>query len=93
VTTTYEMLKATCAIRIVPNPCGIFQFRNSVSSDAPITISGVVIGTKMRRLVVLDPRKRYRTSASAINVPNRVATRLERSAISMLTRSAPESPG
>jgi hypothetical protein len=87
------MLNAMCAMRIVPNPCGILQFRKSARSDAPITISGVVIGTKISRLVVPDPWKRYRTRASAINVPNTVAMMLVNKAISMLTRSAPESPG
>ena len=44
------------AIRIVPKPCGIFQLRKSVSSEAPITISGVVIGMKISRFVVAEPR-------------------------------------
>ena len=47
-----------CAIRIVPKPCGIFQLRKSVRSEAPITISGVVIGTKISRFVVAEPRNR-----------------------------------
>ena len=46
------MLNMMCAIRIVLNPAAIFQFRKSVSSDAPITISGVVIGMKISRFVV-----------------------------------------
>jgi hypothetical protein len=52
------MLKRMCAMRIVPNPCGTRQLTNSVRSDAPITTSGVVIGTKISRFVVPLPRKR-----------------------------------
>ena len=47
-----------CAMRMVMKPCGIRQFRKSVNSEAPMTISGVVIGMKMRRFVVAEPRKR-----------------------------------
>ena len=49
------MLKAMCAIRMVLNPCGTLQLRKSVSSDAPITTSGVVIGMKISRFVVALP--------------------------------------
>jgi hypothetical protein len=58
------------------------MFRNSVSSDAPRTISGVESGRKMRMLVEARPRNWYRTSARAISVPSAVAIRLAISAIS-----------
>ena len=45
-------------MKIVPNPCATRQFRKSVSSDAPITISGVAIGMKMSRFVEPEPRNR-----------------------------------
>src|SRR5690606_2163183 len=53
---------------------GTKRFRNSASSDEPRTTSGVAIGRKISRLVVARPRKRYRTSENAINVPRMVDT-------------------
>ena len=40
------------------------------AATAPSTISGVAIGRKMSRFVAPRPRKRWRTSASAISVPS-----------------------
>src|SRR5215213_3806208 len=50
------MLNMMCAMRIVPKPVATLRLRNSVSSDAPITISGVVIGRKISRLSGPRPR-------------------------------------
>ena len=60
VTTTKLMLNMMWAIRIVMNPLsgkngGAPIATNSVSSEAPRTISGVAIGRKMNRLVRAPP--------------------------------------
>src|ERR1051325_2948504 len=81
------------AITIVQKPRKTFQLRKRVRSDAPSTISGDDIGRKMRRLVADLPRKRYRTSASAISVPSAVAATLAITAISSDVSIADRSPG
>ena len=53
----------------------------SVSSEAPSTISGVAIGRKTSMFVAPRPRNRWRTSAIAIKVPSAVATAVARKAI------------
>ena len=59
-TTTKLMLNMMWAIRIVialgGKNGGAPIATNSVSSEAPSTISGVAIGRKMKRFVVLRPR-------------------------------------
>ena len=57
VTTTNEMQNITCAMKIVQKPVATPRLRNSASSDAPSTISGVDIGRKMSRFVAPRPRK------------------------------------
>ena len=52
------------------------MFRNSVSSEAPRTISGVDSGRKTIRFVAPSPTKWWRTIASAMSVPSTVATRV-----------------
>ncbi len=82
VTTTNEMQNITCAMKIVQNPSvNSVWLRNSVSSEAPSTISGAAIGRKMRKFSGPRPRKRCRTSASAISAPSAVAEMLARTAI------------
>ena len=50
VITTNDRLNITCAIRIVAKPsCGVPQLRNSESSEAPSTTSGVASGMKMKK--------------------------------------------
>src|SRR5947208_987233 len=44
------MLNMMWAIRIVRKPCAMLRLTKSASSDAPMTISGVAMGTKMSRL-------------------------------------------
>ena len=51
-------MNITCAMKIVPNPVTICRLRNSVSSDAPSTISGVDIGRKISMFVAPRPRNR-----------------------------------
>ena len=51
----------------------IRRLRNSASSEAPSTTSGVAIGRKISRLVAARPRNRCRASANAIIVPRTVA--------------------
>ena len=87
------MQNMMCAIKIVQNPNTTFRLRNSVSSEAPSTISGVDSGRKMRMFVAPRPRKPYRTSASAIRVPRTVATMLANSAISSERKIALRIPG
>ena len=55
-TTAKLMQNVMCAIRIVQKPNTKFRFRKSVRSDAPMTISGVDSGRKIRRFVTLRPR-------------------------------------
>ena len=58
VTTTNETQNMTCAMKIVQNPVATPRLRNSVSRDAPSTISGVDIGRKISRFVLDLPRNR-----------------------------------
>ena len=57
VTTMKLTMNMTWAMKIVPKPSWKIAvvFRNSVSSDAPSTISGVDIGRKTRRFVAPAP--------------------------------------
>ena len=56
VITTNERLNMMCAIRIVAKPsCGVPRFRNSESSAAPSTTSGVASGMKMKKLTGARP--------------------------------------
>ena len=72
VTTTKLRQNMMWAIRIAVWPSGMRRLRNSVSSDEPITTSGVAIGMKMSRLVAERPRNRCRPRANAISVPSAV---------------------
>ena len=65
---------------------------NSVNSEAPSTISGVAIGRKMNRFVLLRPTKSCRARASAMAVPSAVATNVDNRAIAMLIATALSSP-
>jgi hypothetical protein len=47
--------KPVWAITIVQNPRSTPWLKNSVNSEAPITISGVVRGSTMRRLMSAPP--------------------------------------
>ena len=51
VTTTNEIQNITWAITMVQNPGFIPNDKNIVRSEAPITISGVAIGKKIRKFV------------------------------------------
>ncbi len=64
---------------------------NSASSEEPITISGVAIGRKTKRLARRPPTERWRTIAKAISVPRIVAPSVARSPISMLARNEEQS--
>src|SRR5580693_2629972 len=44
-TTTKEIENATCAMTIVPSPNGTRKNTNKMSSEIPVTISGVTMGT------------------------------------------------
>ena len=57
VTTTKEIVNITCAITIVAKPVAIDQLRNSASSEAPSTTSGVASGRKTKKSAMLRPRK------------------------------------
>ncbi len=86
VTTTKLMQNMMWAIVMVVPPrlpsCPAATKR--VSSEEPITTSGVAIGMKISRLVPPRPRKLCRPIANAIKVPSTVATSVLISAISML---------
>ena len=69
------------------------MLRNSVSSDAPSTISGVDIGRKTSMFVAPRPRKRWRTIASASSVPSTVAAIVETTPISSDLMTALRIPG
>jgi hypothetical protein len=62
---------------IVVKPGLIPKFRNIVKSEAPKTISGVAIGKKIKRFVLLRPLKLYRPKAKAMSVPRIVAITVE----------------
>jgi hypothetical protein len=47
----------TCAITIVTNPVLTAAVRNSASSAAPSTTSGVESGRKMKKSTAVRPRK------------------------------------
>ena len=87
------MQNMMCAIRIVVAPSGICRLTNSVSSDDPITTSGVAIGMKISTLVVDRPRKRCRAIANATSVPRIVATIVASSPIRRLSPSESHMPG
>ena len=55
---------------------------NIDSSAAPITISGVAIGSTISRFAARRPKNRWRTSASAISVPIAVEITVESAASS-----------
>ena len=56
VMTTNDRQNMMCAIRIVANPrAGVPAFRNSDSSAAPRTTSGVASGMKMKKLTGARP--------------------------------------
>ena len=57
-------------------------FTNIESSDDPSTISGEAIARKITKFIAPAPRKRYRPSASPMNVPRIVATIVARNATS-----------
>ncbi len=51
------MQKMTCAIsRVVDPSAGVPRIRKNDSSEAPMTISGVAIGTTIRKLAVRRPK-------------------------------------
>ena len=56
VTTTYETVNITCAITIVAKPVLTAIVRNSASSAAPITTSGVDSGRNTKKSTVERPR-------------------------------------
>ena len=58
---------------MVANPGFIPKFRNIVSNEAPITISGVAIGRNINILTSERPLNAYRPIANAIKVPSTVA--------------------
>ena len=97
VTTTKLMLNMMWAMRIVialsGKNGGAAIATKSVSNDAPRTISGVAIGRKMNRLVVLRPRKSCRARARAMSVPRIVATIVENNAMIRLIVTALWRPG
>ena len=68
-TTTKEIQNTTCAITVGQKPGLILKTKNSESSEAPRTISGVAIGKKIRRLELERPLNLYRPIAKAIIVP------------------------
>ncbi len=92
-TTTNEMQNMTCAMTIVLKPRLIFRLRNSASSEAPRTTSGVAIGRKIVRLVAVRPRNRCRASAKAIIVPSTVAIRVASTPIFRLLPRAGQTSG
>ena len=53
---TNDRLNMMCAIRIVVKPVANPAFRNSDSSAAPSTTSGVASGMKMKKLTGARPR-------------------------------------
>ena len=57
VTTTKLIMNMMCAITIVTKPVATWRLRNSASSEAPSTISGVAIGRKTSMFVAPRPRK------------------------------------
>jgi hypothetical protein len=62
---------------MVQNPGLILKLRNMARREAPRTTSGVAIGRKIRRLVVLRPLKLCLLIAKAIIVPRMVANTVE----------------
>ena len=75
-------MNITCAMTIVAKPVSTANVRNSASSEAPSTTSGVASGRKTNRSATLRPRNTYRTSASAMNVPSVTAITVVSPAIS-----------
>ncbi len=58
VSATNEVQKSTWAITIVAKPRCHPQSMNSVASEDPMTISGVVMGSTRSRFTSAPPRKR-----------------------------------
>src|SRR5215207_8547482 len=72
------------AISSVLNPrVGVPRMRKNESRDAPITISGVAIGTTIRKFAVRRPKNRWRTRAMAISVPMAVAMTVAKSRVEL----------
>jgi hypothetical protein len=65
------------AITTVQKPGAILRFKNIARRDAPNTTSGVAIGKKIRRFVLLRPLNLCLASAKAIMVPRIVANNVE----------------
>ena len=78
---------------IVQKPGSSPMLRNSESSEAPSTTSGVAIGRKISRLVADRPRNRCLASANATIVPSRVAATVASRPILRLFTSAPQTCG
>jgi hypothetical protein len=70
----------TWAITIVPTPVCTSASRNRVSSEEPITTSGVVRGRIRNVSRAPLPRNRWRTSATAMSVPSTTAIDVEMAA-------------
>jgi hypothetical protein len=58
---------------MVQKPRFTFWLKNSVNSEAPMTISGVVSGMTSMRLTSAPPFMRYRDRARATSAPRMVA--------------------
>ena len=78
---------------IVQNPVATPALTNSVSSEAPMTTSGVAIGRNTSRLVEARPRNECRTRAKASSVPSTVATAVAITPTCRLRTTASHMPG
>jgi hypothetical protein len=75
-------LNIVWAMRIVAKPVARPIVMKRPSSAAPRTTSGVASGRKTKKSVNARPLKRWRTSASAMNVPSTTASAVDSAAIS-----------
>ena len=82
------MQNMTWAMSSVVKPSEVPRMRKKESSDAPITTSGVAIGTTIRKFAARRPRKLWRTRAIAIIVPMIVEITVARTANLMLSSNA-----
>ena len=87
------MQNITWAMTMVQKPRLILRLRKRASSEAPRTTSGVAIGRKMVRLVVVRPRNRCRARANAIMVPSTVSARVASRPILRLLPRAGQTSG
>jgi hypothetical protein len=81
------------AMTTVQKPGLMRRFRNIARSEAPRTTSGVAIGKKISRLVLLRPLNLCLPSAKAIIVPKIVATTVEMTPICIELTTAEQTCG